>query len=319
MANDTIGNVNSTSLLVTVTPAKAGVEKKINGSPIYVNETLINTSVSLELFPEANAGILRLNTSMSINVSEIAENTSNYEFLNIIGSEKLSLDKFVMVEVGGDVNSTALKYAVIKVQYTLEDLDKNGDGSADINESTLTLWRYCSANDTWLEIPHGYGYNISCGGKNITVFGSGVDTNERIVWVNLSHVSVFGIAGAAIDTDGDGIPDINDSCPTQAENFNGYQDDDGCPDTKPSVSAGGGGGGGLPKNTVEIPKIKAGESYVVLFDEKYVPDIISIEIFASQDQFYTKVSVAFHELCQEGNLPPHAIDKEVGEWKGKRY
>jgi len=29
--------------------------------------------------------------------------------------------------------------------------------------------------------------------------------------------------------------------------------------------------------------------------------------------------VAFHELCQEGNLPPYAIGKEVGIWNGKRY
>ena len=291
VVNDTFGNVNSTSLLVTVTPAEASVEKKINGSPIHINETLTNTSVALELLPEANAGVLSLNASMSINVSEIAENTSNDEFLYTLGSEKLSLDKFVKIEVGGDVNAGALHYAVIKVQYALEDLDKNGDGNADVNESTLTLWRYCSADDAWLEIPHGSNYNISCGDENITVFGSGVDTSERIVWANLSHLSIFGIAGAVTDTDGDGIPDINDSCPTQAENFNGYRDDDGCPDTKPSAPSGGGGGGDLPENAVEIPKIKAGESHVTVFNDKYVPDIPSIEIFASQDQYYTRISV----------------------------
>jgi Tol biopolymer transport system component len=36
------------------------------------------------------------------------------------------------------------------------------------------------------------------------------------------------------DTDGDGIPDSSDSCPTQAETLNGYQDTDGCPDTNPA-------------------------------------------------------------------------------------
>ena len=33
------------------------------------------------------------------------------------------------------------------------------------------------------------------------------------------------------DTDKDGIPDSLDQCPNQPENFNGYKDDDGCPDT----------------------------------------------------------------------------------------
>ncbi len=34
----------------------------------------------------------------------------------------------------------------------------------------------------------------------------------------------------AADTDGDGILDNLDLCPTQSETFNGYQDTDGCPD-----------------------------------------------------------------------------------------
>ncbi|MFO0664452.1 MAG: OmpA family protein [Polyangiaceae bacterium] len=41
------------------------------------------------------------------------------------------------------------------------------------------------------------------------------------------------------DRDGDGIPDAIDKCPDQPENFNGYQDDDGCPD--PDVAVGEGG------------------------------------------------------------------------------
>lgn len=35
------------------------------------------------------------------------------------------------------------------------------------------------------------------------------------------------------DTDGDGIIDSQDKCPTKAETFNGYLDEDGCPDEKP--------------------------------------------------------------------------------------
>jgi hypothetical protein len=35
---------------------------------------------------------------------------------------------------------------------------------------------------------------------------------------------------AEIDTDNDGIPDSRDKCPTIAEDMNGYEDDDGCPE-----------------------------------------------------------------------------------------
>jgi outer membrane protein OmpA-like peptidoglycan-associated protein len=32
------------------------------------------------------------------------------------------------------------------------------------------------------------------------------------------------------DNDGDGIPDVDDKCPNTPENFNGFEDEDGCPD-----------------------------------------------------------------------------------------
>jgi len=38
------------------------------------------------------------------------------------------------------------------------------------------------------------------------------------------------------DYDGDGYSDMNDSCPTQRENFNGYQDSDGCPDNPSQIN-----------------------------------------------------------------------------------
>jgi outer membrane protein OmpA-like peptidoglycan-associated protein len=41
----------------------------------------------------------------------------------------------------------------------------------------------------------------------------------------------------ARDTDGDGIPDRDDRCPTDPETPNGYQDDDGCPDLAPRPPA----------------------------------------------------------------------------------
>jgi|GEM_PF-2078219 PGF-pre-PGF domain-containing protein/uncharacterized repeat protein (TIGR01451 family) len=60
--------------------------------------------------------------------------------------------------------------------------------------------------------------------------------------------------------------------------------------TTPTTTTGGGGPSEKP-NIKEIPKLLTGKSYLVVFDEKYVPDIASIEIFASRDQFYTTISV----------------------------
>lgn len=44
-------------------------------------------------------------------------------------------------------------------------------------------------------------------------------------------------AGAPGDSDGDGVPDLADSCPSLSEDLDGADDLDGCPDTDVSVSA----------------------------------------------------------------------------------
>jgi len=50
------------------------------------------------------------------------------------------------------------------------------------------------------------------------------------------------------DSDGDGIVDSADDCPNQAENFNGFEDQDGCPDVKPTNT--GTNTGGTPTTVI---------------------------------------------------------------------
>ena len=47
--------------------------------------------------------------------------------------------------------------------------------------------------------------------------------------LSASGCIIDGSAGP-VDSDGDGIADIYDSCPGQPEDYNGFQDSDGCPD-----------------------------------------------------------------------------------------
>jgi OOP family OmpA-OmpF porin len=49
---------------------------------------------------------------------------------------------------------------------------------------------------------------------------------EGEAWLGLYYL--FG--NAPRDADGDGVPDKSDKCPTQAEDKDGFEDDDGCPD-----------------------------------------------------------------------------------------
>ncbi|NII28971.1 hypothetical protein HB364_28085 [Pseudoflavitalea sp. X16] len=59
--------------------------------------------------------------------------------------------------------------------------------------------------------------------------------------------------GKPKDTDGDGISDANDACPTQPETVNGYQDADGCPDTAPPPTSTDSDGDGIADASDSCP------------------------------------------------------------------
>ena len=59
----------------------------------------------------------------------------------------------------------------------------------------------------------------------------------------------WGFGGAAEDSDGDGIPEDKDACPTQPEDKDGFQDEDGCPDPDND-------GDGIPDVDDKCPNVK---------------------------------------------------------------
>ena len=95
--------------------------------------------------------------------------------------------------------------------------------------STVDFW---AKNETPVEVLGGFkwlpdfGFTLGVGGSAGVTAGYGAPD-----W------RVFGMLGytmpadkKAPDADGDGIPDELDKCPTEAEDFDDFQDEDGCPD-----------------------------------------------------------------------------------------
>jgi outer membrane protein OmpA-like peptidoglycan-associated protein len=95
--------------------------------------------------------------------------------------------------------------------------------------STLDFW---TKNETPVEVLGGFkwlpdfGFTLGVGGSAGVTAGYGAPD-----W------RVFGMLGytmpadkKAPDADGDGIPDELDKCPNEAEDFDDFQDEDGCPD-----------------------------------------------------------------------------------------
>jgi outer membrane protein OmpA-like peptidoglycan-associated protein len=78
-----------------------------------------------------------------------------------------------------------------------------------------------------------YGRNRFDGGGHIVLGGAtAVSTGASAATFRVFLGGGFGTfgAGPAVDTDGDGIVDASDTCPTEPETVNAYRDADGCPD-----------------------------------------------------------------------------------------
>lgn len=79
---------------------------------------------------------------------------------------------------------------------------------------------------------HGYGTYGNCEGFHFT-FGAGTSAVKGVGSPPLRLLAALSYRGASCelpDTDGDGITDDVDQCPTKPEDMDGFQDTDGCPD-----------------------------------------------------------------------------------------
>jgi outer membrane protein OmpA-like peptidoglycan-associated protein len=105
--------------------------------------------------------------------------------------------------------------------------------------------------------PLSSGVHLMVGGGAGALKGVGVPTFRGFAGV--MYVSEIG------DSDGDGIPDNEDKCPTEPEDKDGYQDEDGCPDPDND-------GDGIPDKADKCPNQP--ESLNGFEDEDGCPDEI---------------------------------------------
>ncbi len=77
---------------------------------------------------------------------------------------------------------------------------------------------------------------------NVDIHYDQFPTNTMTIPINQGDLQTswtftnIGVNETIVDTDGDGIKDNADACPSTKETFNGYNDSDGCPDTVPSTT-----------------------------------------------------------------------------------
>jgi len=269
-ATDAIGRSNATEYVTVVvdrTSPASRVLSPLPGENISARSYLINGTAQ-----DNESGVLRVWVSVDGGATwALANGTENWSYQWSVAKDGV-YNITSMAEDRAGNNQTQLKNTTVTVDATppqitlLPPTPSNGDTlSAGTKSVTINFTLSEAHPDTLILSWNGanQSLNISSGYGSITLGVSPGGSYTFYLWAN----DTFGNANS-----------------TPPRSFSVAAES--------TVSAaGGGGGGGLPKNAVEIPGIRAGESYVAFFDRRHVPDIVSIELFAAVDQYYTRISV----------------------------
>ena len=128
-----------------------------------------------------------------LNDTEVQDSLSGSDALS---PDEVIMDKYVRIEfqlLDPNVSATVLG-SLVKIYYTVTDLDVSGDGDSDdledLNESWLQLFVMTSVGE-WRRLSDDVdstGVNTT----NVALFGK---SYEGYLWANVSGLSLFGIAG----------------------------------------------------------------------------------------------------------------------------
>ena len=135
------------------------------------------------------------------------ENTTPHHLTPETGltNGEVSVGKYMAIWVSGNVQDLAngvdkIDQATLKIYYTALELDgtpgKDGDctGPGDIDETTLCLYRWNEAQETWVKLGDDIDWVNSVGVDTNNV--KPIDTEyEGYVWADVGHFSLYALAG----------------------------------------------------------------------------------------------------------------------------
>jgi hypothetical protein len=193
--------------------AQANVSETINVTGItnstiefLSNETIGNTQINTTLY----------STSPVSNITEIP-----LKYLNLTFSQNL--------------NQTNLKWAIIKIYYTDEELS-----ALSLEENSLLMYKYNANTQTWTKLATSLSY----------VYGTGVNTSGKYVWANVTSFSLYGVGGLKAN---------GKYCSENTECYSGLCCSGVCQSACPTgiTPSGGaaGGGGGAAFNITTLPTV----------------------------------------------------------------
>lgn len=138
------------------------------------------------------------------------------QYLNLLVDDELTLGAGAVVDLP-DVGPFFDLKAVGEMHLSTPVSSPFNFANAD---SLKTPWEVLVGARTHVSGPWGVELNV---GRGIGLHG-GYGREDLRVMLSLRYDETF------LDSDGDGVPDSRDKCPTEQEDRDGFQDNDGCPD-----------------------------------------------------------------------------------------
>jgi hypothetical protein len=181
----------------TKAPAIRIIDEIVVNVPQEVN-VQEDANTTLEFTTTESLSSVSVNITKYTNISKAVSNPLSTGFGLASGQQPLG--KGIVINVDENLRGN-LSSVLIKVSYTDAELDRTGDGDSDdvgdIDPESLKFWRYCTADSVWQVLDRDQG-EVVCGNETIRVFDSGVDTDAKFIYAEISTLSVFGLVGTKI-------------------------------------------------------------------------------------------------------------------------
>ncbi|MCK4623961.1 MAG: S8 family serine peptidase [Phycisphaerae bacterium] len=304
---DAAGNSNtSATIALAVIPPTVTASVNTTANETTLIDAMDKTGTTIDLVTGRNVTDGVVSVSIAPDASDFGSGALNAT--SGLADGEHALPKYIRINASDHLR-TNVSWAVIRIYYTVSDLDRNGDGDAsdagtDLDESKLCIYWYNRSGEGWIKLITGL--DLSRFGGPV-VFGADVNTTDAddyagYVLANVSNFSIYGLGGCALPAPSPPPDDGNGGS-----------------------SSGGGGGGGASgeayanialRERVERQIMK--NRFVAYRFVKPGTDITFVN-FSSRNN-YGSVAAVVETLHNTSTLvladPPGTVYKNINLWVG---
>ncbi|MCD4841136.1 MAG: PGF-pre-PGF domain-containing protein, partial [Methanosarcinales archaeon] len=293
---DEAGNSNNDTIVVFVKNNTMQDKYNVNDSaPLYI-DAVNETDTEIEFYSNVNASVTFIVTAIT-NQTLVDELNSS---ASVFG--EMAMGKIVEINVTGldATNESQVHHVLVKLYYTLGDLDLDCDGIVEpdeLDEDNMFIYWY-NESGNWTKLLKGDPLWVLNNG-NEKISGD----NPGYVWVDVNHLSMFALAALPV------AEPFEDG-----ENENGKGGGGG--------SSGGGGASGedfynIVLSETDRQSVFKNSSVSFIFDlEGNIVRHINFRALKSAGTVAAKVEILNNTSTLVSTPPPHEVFRNLNIWVG---